>query len=154
MSESFSTDVLVVGWGKAGKTLAGALGRSGRRVTLIERPAQMIGGTCINIACVPTKALVHQAAERRPEDDAQEWFRGAVGLRDDLIGRLNAANRAMLEQVDAVRLVVGGEASFTADWAARTSAVLREQAATLTAAARGGADPAADDRGRPGLRRG
>ena len=113
MTESLSTDVLVVGWGKAGKTLAGALGRSGRSVTLVERSAQMIGGTCINIACVPTKALVHQAAERRPGDDAQEWFRGAVGFRDDLVGRLNAANRAMLEQVDAVRLVVGGEASFT-----------------------------------------
>lgn len=113
MSEELSTDVLVIGWGKAGKTLAGALGRAGRSVTLVEQSADMVGGTCINIGCVPTKALVHQAQTRRDADDPQEWFRGAVDARDRLIDKLNAANRAMLEPLDQVRLVVGGRAEFT-----------------------------------------
>lgn len=113
MSEELSTDVLVIGWGKAGKTLAGALGRAGRTVTLVEQSADMVGGTCINIGCVPTKALVHQAQARRDADDPQEWFRGAVDARDRLIDELNAANRAMLEPLDQVRLVVGGRAEFT-----------------------------------------
>ena len=113
MSEELSTDVLVIGWGKAGKTLAGALGRAGRSVTLVEQSADMVGGTCINIGCVPTKALVHQAQTRRDADDPQAWFRGAVDARDRLIDKLNAANRAMLEPLDQVRLVVGGRAEFT-----------------------------------------
>lgn len=113
MATTLQTDVLVIGWGKAGKTLAGALGRAGRSVTLVEQSADMIGGTCINIGCVPTKALVHQAETRRAQDDPATWFTHAVEARDTLIDKLNAANRAMLEDVDAVRVVVGGRASFT-----------------------------------------
>lgn len=114
MSQTLQADVLVIDWGKAGKTLAGALGRAGRSVTIVEQSAGMVGGTCINIGCVPTKALVHQAAERRPEDDPATWFARAVDSRDALIDKLNAANRQMLEDVDAVRVVVGGSATSTA----------------------------------------
>ncbi|WP_234545058.1 dihydrolipoyl dehydrogenase family protein [Streptomyces shenzhenensis] len=52
-------DLLVVGGGKAGKTLAMDLARAGRRVVMVERG--MIGGTCINVACIPTKSLVTSA---------------------------------------------------------------------------------------------
>ncbi|NEB93695.1 dihydrolipoyl dehydrogenase family protein [Streptomyces bauhiniae] len=52
-------DLLVVGGGKAGKTLAMDHARGGRRVAMVERA--MIGGTCINVACIPTKALVTSA---------------------------------------------------------------------------------------------
>ena len=58
-------DLLVLGWGKGGKTLAGTAARSGRRVALVEQSAEMVGGSCINIACVPTKILVHDADQRR-----------------------------------------------------------------------------------------
>lgn len=122
MSESLETEVLIVGWGKAGKTLAGTLGRAGRGVTLVEQSAGMIGGTCINIGCVPTKALIHSAEERRAQDDAAAYFRAAVGRRDTLIDRLNAANRAMLDGVDRVRLVVGGVARFTGPRRVRVTA--------------------------------
>jgi pyruvate/2-oxoglutarate dehydrogenase complex dihydrolipoamide dehydrogenase (E3) component len=104
-------DTLVLGWGKAGKTLAGALGRSGRDVALVERSPQMYGGTCINIACVPTKALIHDAASRRHGDDPQDWFGASVQRRDTLIGKLNARNHAMLAEVDAVTLI-DGQARF------------------------------------------
>lgn len=113
MAETVQTDVLVIGWGKAGKSLAGALGRSGLTVTVVEESAGMVGGTCINIGCVPTKALVHQAEVRREQDDPTSWFDRAVDARDALIDRLNAVNRQMLETVEAVRVVVGGRAHFT-----------------------------------------
>jgi probable pyridine nucleotide-disulfide oxidoreductase len=104
-------DTLVLGWGKAGKTLAGALGRSGRDVALVERSPAMYGGTCINIACVPTKALIQQAASRRPDDDPDTWFGASVKRRDTLIDKLNARNHAMLAEVDAVTLI-DGQACF------------------------------------------
>lgn len=52
-------DILVLGGGKAGKTLAMDQARAGKGVALVE--AGMIGGACINVACIPTKALVRSA---------------------------------------------------------------------------------------------
>ena len=46
-------DLIVVGGGKAGKSLAMNRAKHGWKVALIER--QFIGGTCINVACIPTK---------------------------------------------------------------------------------------------------
>ncbi|WP_298865727.1 FAD-dependent oxidoreductase [uncultured Microbacterium sp.] len=105
-------DVLVIGWGKGGKTLAGALGRKGRSVALVEQSTAMYGGSCINIACIPTKDLVHSASERRPEDDPQAWFTTAVAGRDALTEKLRARNHAMLAEVDTVTLI-DGHARFT-----------------------------------------
>ena len=48
-------DDIVIGGGKVGKTLAPALVASGRKTALVERSLTMIGGGCINIACIPTK---------------------------------------------------------------------------------------------------
>jgi pyruvate/2-oxoglutarate dehydrogenase complex dihydrolipoamide dehydrogenase (E3) component len=110
--EEIEVDVLVIGWGKGGKTLAGSLGRQGRRVALVEQSDQMYGGGCINIACVPTKALVHSAETRRDSDDPQTWFTESVAGRDDLVGRLRARNYAMLAEIDTVTLI-DGRARFT-----------------------------------------
>jgi probable pyridine nucleotide-disulfide oxidoreductase len=52
-------DLLVVGGGKAGKSLAMDRANAGWRVAMVER--DKIGGTCINVACIPTKALVGSA---------------------------------------------------------------------------------------------
>lgn len=108
-------DVLILGWGKGGKILAKSLGAAGRRVALVERDPGMVGGTCINIACAPTKALVHRAGERRPGDDPDTARPAAWDFRDALTDRLRAANQAMLEPLDSV-LLVQGQARFTGEW--------------------------------------
>lgn len=54
-------DDIIIGGGKAGKTLAPALVAKGRRTALVERSLNMIGGGCINIACIPTKTMVASA---------------------------------------------------------------------------------------------
>lgn len=54
-------DAIIIGFGKAGKTLAAELSNRGWQVAIVERSSKMYGGTCPNIACVPTKALVHEA---------------------------------------------------------------------------------------------
>lgn len=52
-------EAIIVGGGKAGKTLAMDMARSGKKVAMIEDG--MIGGTCINVACIPTKTIVASA---------------------------------------------------------------------------------------------
>lgn len=54
-------DDIIIGGGKAGKTLAPALVAAGRKTALVERSLTMIGGGCINIACIPTKTMVASA---------------------------------------------------------------------------------------------
>ena len=54
--DTLDVDLAVIGYGKAGKTLAATLGRRGWHVAMIEQSADMYGGTCINIGCVPTKS--------------------------------------------------------------------------------------------------
>jgi pyruvate/2-oxoglutarate dehydrogenase complex dihydrolipoamide dehydrogenase (E3) component len=52
-------EYVFLGGGKGGKTLAMELAQAGKRVAVIERG--MIGGSCINVACIPTKALIQNA---------------------------------------------------------------------------------------------
>ena len=52
-------DALILGSGEAGKYLSWSLGAEGKRVALIER--RYVGGSCPNIACLPSKNIVHSA---------------------------------------------------------------------------------------------
>jgi pyruvate/2-oxoglutarate dehydrogenase complex dihydrolipoamide dehydrogenase (E3) component len=52
-------DAIIVGAGQAGPPLAGRLTEAGQRVAVIER--QLVGGTCVNYGCIPTKTLVASA---------------------------------------------------------------------------------------------
>lgn len=54
-------DAIIIGFEKGGKLLAADLANRGQQVAMVERPAAMYEGTCINIACIPTKILIHQA---------------------------------------------------------------------------------------------
>lgn len=57
MAETY--DAIVIGTGQAGPPLAVRLGNAGRRTAIIER--KLIGGTCVNVGCIPTKTLIASA---------------------------------------------------------------------------------------------
>ena len=57
MAEKF--DAIIVGAGQAGPPLAGRLTEAGHTVAVIER--KLVGGTCVNYGCIPTKTLVASA---------------------------------------------------------------------------------------------
>ena len=103
-AQHLTLDLIVVGFGKAGKTLAATRAAAGDKVALIEQDPAMYGGTCINIGCVPTKRLLTDAARGLPQDQAVE-------SRNAFIAKLNAANKAMVEGKGV--LVLDGFASFT-----------------------------------------
>ena len=108
---SLSADLAVIGFGKGGKTLAAALAKAGRRVVVIEQSAQMYGGTCINIGCVPTKALIVRAERHRLGDGDDASWAQAVAETQTLTAAMRAKNFAMLDTADTAT-VITGRASF------------------------------------------
>jgi pyruvate/2-oxoglutarate dehydrogenase complex dihydrolipoamide dehydrogenase (E3) component len=52
-------DILILGSGEAGKYLAWAFATAGQRVAVVERG--LIGGSCPNISCLPSKNVIHSA---------------------------------------------------------------------------------------------
>lgn len=83
-------DMIVIGFGKAGKTLAAKMASLGKKVALIERDSQMYGGTCINIGCIPTKTLIHAAEEGLS-------FQEAMSLKETVVNRLKDKNKTVLQ---------------------------------------------------------
>lgn len=79
MSRAF--DAIVVGAGQAGPSLAARLVAAGMQVALVER--QLLGGTCVNTGCMPTKTLVASARvahlARRAADYGVQ-LQGEVGI--------------------------------------------------------------------------
>ncbi|MDF3340462.1 FAD-containing oxidoreductase [Mycolicibacterium septicum] len=59
MAPAQSFDAIVIGAGQAGPPLAGRLTAAGQTVAVIER--KLVGGTCVNYGCIPTKTLVASA---------------------------------------------------------------------------------------------
>src|SRR6202046_4080141 len=53
-------DALVLGSGEAGKSIAWYLGGTGKRVAVVEQ--RYVGGSCPNIACLPSKNIIHGAS--------------------------------------------------------------------------------------------
>jgi probable pyridine nucleotide-disulfide oxidoreductase len=94
----------IIGFGKAGKTLAAALGRAGWRVALIEKSKEMYGGTCINVGCIPTKALVHDAQTIADFSEAMQRKASVV----ELLREKNYLNLSNIPQVE----VIDGHAEF------------------------------------------
>jgi dihydrolipoamide dehydrogenase len=88
-------DVIVLGAGSGGLTVAVGLARFGKRVALIERDA--VGGDCTNAGCIPSKSLIHlvasdsalspravlervRAGRDRLRDEETAWVQGLEGL--------------------------------------------------------------------------
>lgn len=111
---TLSADVLVVGFGKGGKTAAHALADAGKRVVLVEQSANMYGGTCPNVGCVPTKMLVHYATARHLQDDAQEYFADSVAGVRALTTAFRAGNLDSMNSHDTAT-VITGTATFLDD---------------------------------------
>ncbi len=57
--EAKAFDAIIVGAGQAGPPLAGRLSEAGQTVAVVER--KLVGGTCVNYGCIPTKTLVASA---------------------------------------------------------------------------------------------
>ncbi|MDQ7195745.1 hypothiocyanous acid reductase MerA [Staphylococcus pseudintermedius] len=104
-------DLIVVGFGKAGKTLAKFAAQQGKRVAVIEKSAEMYGGTCINIGCIPSKVLVHDGIEAASFNDAMQRKRDVVNA----LNSKNYHNLADEETVDVINMTASFKSAHAID---------------------------------------
>jgi len=101
--------VLVVGGGPGGYVTAIRAGRLGLAVVLVE--AMALGGTCLNIGCIPSKALIHAAeayAHAREQAHSAPFglkvehptldFARTLEWKDAIVGRLTGGVAALLKR--------------------------------------------------------
>ena len=76
-------DAIIIGTGQAGPFLAARLAKAGMKVAIIER--KLVGGTCVNTGCIPTKTLVASAYAahmvRRASEFGVDAGGGAVDMK-------------------------------------------------------------------------
>lgn len=98
---------VVIGFGKAGKTLAKFLAQHNEEVLLIERSDQMYGGTCINVGCLPSKNMIING-QRHLE------FADAVAKQGTMTKQLRNKNYHMVAD-EPLATVWNGQASFVSN---------------------------------------
>lgn len=79
MASSFDYDVVVLGAGPGGYVGAIRASQLGLKAAVIEK--DKLGGVCLNIGCIPSKALIHQAEVMRSVPELKE-----LGVKVDLSG--------------------------------------------------------------------
>jgi pyruvate/2-oxoglutarate dehydrogenase complex dihydrolipoamide dehydrogenase (E3) component len=109
-------DAIVIGAGQAGPPLAERLGREGLKTAIIER--HLLGGTCVNVGCIPTKTLVgsarvahlaHRGAEFGVTIDmpVKVDMARVKARKDEVAGGSNAGVTAWVEGMENVTLIRG-----------------------------------------------
>jgi pyruvate/2-oxoglutarate dehydrogenase complex dihydrolipoamide dehydrogenase (E3) component len=115
-----TVDVVVIGAGQAGPSLAVRMAERGRRVVLIER--ERLGGTCVNNGCIPTKTLVASARvahlARRATDfgvltgEVRVDFAAVMARKDAVVRQSRDSLAQWIAGTEGLELIIG-EARFT-----------------------------------------
>lgn len=92
-------DILVLGSGEAGKYIAWTLAEAGRRAAVVERG--LIGGSCPNIACLPSKNVIYSARVAALCRRGAEFGVGTGAVSIDMKG-VRQRKRQMVDELIAV----------------------------------------------------
>ncbi len=150
MNETSTYDVVIIGGGPAGYRAAERLGHQGRSVLIVEKA--LLGGTCLNVGCVPTKTLLNSAkyyvhalegAKFGVKAEAVSYdFGTMMAWKQEVVDKLRSGIAAEMKRVKAE--VVSGDAVI-----AGTGKVLVTEAGTGQASTPGstpGSSPVAAPR--------
>jgi len=113
-------DIIIIGAGPGGYVAAIKAAQLGAKVALVEKEA--LGGVCLNIGCIPTKALIKSAKIRRLLDNSEKYgieigkesvktdWEKVIKRKDEIVQKLTAGVGMLLKKngVD----VILGEAKF------------------------------------------
>ena len=114
MNDGADCDVLIVGAGPGGYVCALRAAQLGLKVVIVERAE--IGGTCLNIGCIPSKAIIHAADEYAAAggrehlgittDAARIDLAVTMGWKDGVVHRLTGGVATLLDH-GGVRRIAG-----------------------------------------------
>lgn len=104
MTEKF--DSIIVGAGQAGPPLANRLTKAGQKVAVIER--KLVGGTCVNTGCIPTKTLVASAHAAQLARRGAEYGVGTGDVSVDMAKVKARKDKIMLDDRHGVESWLNG----------------------------------------------
>ena len=129
LANAIETEVVVLGSGPGGYTAAFRAADLGKKVVLIERYSN-IGGVCLNVGCIPSKALLHTAeiineakamAAHGVTFGAPEIDIAAIRAnKDDIIGKLTTGLKGLAKQRKVQ--IVQGYGRFTSPYSIEVEA--------------------------------
>lgn len=112
------THIAVIGGGPGGYVAAIRAAQLGAKVTLIEK--EHLGGTCLNVGCIPTKALLHTAAAVRHIKEGEKIgihatvneinWKEVLSFKESVVGKLVGGVGGLLKANKIA--VINGEAAF------------------------------------------
>jgi pyruvate/2-oxoglutarate dehydrogenase complex dihydrolipoamide dehydrogenase (E3) component len=105
-------DAIIIGAGQAGPPLAGRLTAAGMTVAVIER--KLVGGTCVNVGCTPTKTMVASARAAHVVRQAAAYGIAVAGPVSVDMRRIKArANAVVAESHDGLKAWLTGMSRCT-----------------------------------------
>lgn len=145
MGSGGSADIVVVGAGSAGFSAAITGAEQGARVTLVGHGT--IGGTCVNIGCVPSKTLIRAAETLRHAHTASRFagihakghlndWASLVAQKDDLVASLRQAKYTdLLSQYEGITYL-DGPARLTPEGVRINGRIITSDKVVITTGAR------------------
>jgi dihydrolipoamide dehydrogenase len=118
MAENITTKVLIIGAGTGGYVAAIRCGQLGLDTVIVDATGKL-GGTCLNVGCIPSKAMIHAATKFETVSDAASG--GTLGIKaekasidlaetvrwkDGIVGKLNQGVAGLLKRAK-VRVIAG-----------------------------------------------
>ena len=104
-------DAIVIGTGQAGPALCGRLNREGLKTALIER--KLLGGTCVNVGCIPTKTLVASARAMHMARRGKEYGFATGELRVDMAAVKARKDRVVAHSTEGLGKWIHGMKNVT-----------------------------------------
>lgn len=113
-------DAIIIGFGKAGKTLAVELSNRGWQVAVVERSNKMYGGSCPNISCIPAKTLIHESnvstlLYQNDYPKQANMYKQAIARKNKLTSFLRENNYERLNKRPNVTIYTGMGSFVSAD---------------------------------------
>lgn len=104
-------DAIVIGAGQAGPALAARLGTAGMKTAIVER--KRLGGTCVNVGCIPTKTLVASARAVHVARRGDEYGFTTGDIRVDMTAVKRRKDGIVNQSREGVRNWIAGMSNVT-----------------------------------------
>src|SRR5439155_14154471 len=98
-------DAIVIGTGQAGPSLAVRLAGTGMKVAIIER--KLLGGTCVNNGCIPTKTLIASARAAQVARRGRDYGFAVSTARVNMAAVKRRKDRVVRQSIEGLKKWIG-----------------------------------------------